>query len=132
MDFSLHIEQQNLMLDKDLETSEQVDEYRKSCENELSELTIERNKFRNDLKVAIRNGDENSIRIARNAISEATERMKILRKEIRICDRIQEQEPKIENKINEMMNEEERKEMSTDERFRRCSRTNREDDVTRR
>jgi len=124
------IEQQNLMLDKDLETSEQVDEYKKSCEQELSELTVERNKFRNELKVAIRNGDEHNIRIARNAVSDATERMKILRKEIRICGRIQEQEPKIENKINEIMNDEERKEMSTDERFRRCSGTNRENNIT--
>ena len=37
----------------------------------------------------------------------------------------------IENKINDMMNEKERKEMSTDERFRRCGRTNREDDTAR-
>lgn len=125
------IEQQNLMIDKDLETLEQVAEYKNASEKELSELAIERNMYRNELKVAIRNGDENKIRIARNAISEATERMKILRKEIRICDRIQEQEPKFENKINEIMNNEERKEMTTDERFRRCSRTNREDDVTR-
>ena len=65
-------------------------------------------------------------------ISNLTMKMRALRKDIRICDRIQEQEPKIENKINEIMNDKERKEMSTDERFRRRSGTNREDDIARR
>ena len=41
-------------------------------------------------------------------------------------------DPEIKNKINKIMNDKERKERSTDEYFRRRSRTNREDDITRR
>jgi hypothetical protein len=84
------------------------------------------------LKVAIRNNDEKEITEIKNAISTLSERMKILRQDIRICDRIQDTEPKIEEKINKIMNDKERKEMSTDERFRRRSGTNREDDIARR
>ena len=82
------------------------------------------------VKVAERKGDEKEVAKIKDEIALLTERMKILRKDIRICDRIQEQEPKIENKINEIMNDKERKEMSADERFRRRSGTNREDDIT--
>ena len=82
------------------------------------------------LKVAVRSNDEKEIAEIKNSISVLSQRMNTLRKDIRICDRIQNDEPKIENKINEIMNDKERKEMSTDERFRRRSRTNREDDTT--
>lgn len=82
------------------------------------------------LKAAARKGDEKEVAELKDHISTLTERLKILRKDIRICDRIQDEEPKIENKINTIMNDNEQKEMSTDERFRRRSRTNREDDIT--
>lgn len=126
------IEQQNLLCDNDIETPEQLSEYKTSCENELRECDEARNRLRKMLKSAVRKGDEKETTELKDHISTLTERMKILRKDIRICDRIQEQEPKIENKINEIINDKERKEMSTDERFRRRSGTNRENDITRR
>lgn len=126
------IEQQNLLCGNDIETAEQLVEYKSSCERELQECVEGRNRLRNMLKVAVRHNDINEIVEIKDAISTLTERMKILRKDIRVCDRIQNTEPQIENKINEIMNEKERKEMSIDERFGRCSRTNREDDTTRR
>ena len=79
------------------------------------------------LRVAIRKGDENEIQEIKNSISDLTERMIILRKQIHICRRIEDSEPKIEDKINEIMNDKERKEMTTDERFRRRSRTDGQD-----
>lgn len=124
------IEQQNLLCDNDIETPEQLLEYKTSCENELNECDEARNRLRKMLKAAVRKGDEKEVSKLKDHISTLTERMKILRKDIRICDRIQEEEPKIENKINEIMNDKERKEMSTDERFRRRSGTNRENDIT--
>ncbi len=126
------IEQQNLLCGNNIETSEQLTEYKSSCESELKECDDGRKALRNKLKVAIRNSDEKEIAEIKNAISTLSERMKILRKDIRICDRIQNTEPKIEEKINKIMNDKERKEMSVDERFRRCSRTNSENDITRR
>ena len=124
------IEQQNLLCGNDIETPEQLVEYKDSCKSELQECDEARERYRKMLKVAARKGDETEVTKIKDEISLLTERMKILRKDIRICDRIQEQEPKIENKINEIINDKERKEMSTDERFRRRSGTNREDDIT--
>ena len=126
------IEQQNLLCDNDIETSEQLEEFKSSCKSQLQECDEARNRLWKMLKAAIRSGDEKEISELRDHISTLTEKMKYLRKDIRICDRIQEQEPKIENKINEIVNDKERKEMSTDERFRRRSGTNREDDIARR
>lgn len=125
------IEQQNLLCDNDIETPEQLNEYRASCESELKECADARNRLYKMVKAASRKNDAKEAAELRDAVSTLTERMKILRKELRICDRIQEDEPKIENKINDILNDKERKEMSTDERFRRCGRTNREDDTAR-
>ena len=124
------IEQQNLLCDKDIETPEQLEEYKDSCKSELQECYEARNRLRKMLKAAERAGDEKEVTELKEHISNLTMKMRALRKDIRICDRIQEQEPKIENKINEIINDKERKEMSTDERFRRRSGTNREDDIT--
>lgn len=126
------IEQQNLLCDNDIETPEQLEKYKASCESELKECEEARNRLYKMVKAAARKNDTKEVAELRDAVSTITERMKILRKELRICDRIQEDESKIENKINDIMNDKERKEMSTDERFRRCGRTNREDDTARR
>ena len=126
------IEQQNLLCDNDIETPEQLEKYKASCESELKECEEARSRLYKMVKTAARINDAKEVAELRDAVSTLTERMKILRKELRICDRIQEDEPRIENKINDIMNEKERKEMSTDERFRRCGRTNREDDTARR
>lgn len=121
------IEQQNLLCDNDIETPEQLADYKLSCNNELSECDEARKRLRNMLRVAIRKGDEKEIQEIQESISDLTERMKILRKQIHICIRIEDNEPKIEDKINEIMNDKERKEMTTDERFRRRSRTDGQD-----
>ena len=84
------------------------------------------------LKAAIRNDDPQRIAEIKSEISLLTERAKILRKDIRVCERIETTVPEIENKINTIMNDKQRKEMTVDERFGRCSRTNREDVTTRR
>ena len=126
------IEQQNLLCDNNIDTSEQLSEYRQSCEKELQECDEGRKRLRNMLKVAVRSNDEKEIAEIKNSISVLSQRMNTLRKDIHICDRIQNDEPKIENKINKIMNDKERRELSTDERFRRCGRTNSKDDITRR
>ena len=124
------IEQQNLLCHNDIETPEQLEEYKTSCKSQIQECDEARNRLRKMLKAAERAGDEKEVAELKEHISNLTMKMRALRKDIRICDRIHEQEPKIENKINEIINDKERKEMSTDERFRRRSRTNREDDIT--
>ena len=99
------IEQQNLLCDNDIETPEQLEKYKDSCESELQECDEARERYRKMVKAAGRKGDETEVAKIKDEISLLTERMKILRKDIRICDRIQQQEPKIENKMNEIMND---------------------------
>ena len=119
------IEQQNLLCDNNIETPEQLAEYKSSCINELSECNEARKIFRSRLKTAENNNDEKKNAELKDSISILTERMKIQRKNILICQRIEANEPKIEDKINQIMNDKEQKEMNKDERFRGRSRTNR-------
>jgi len=124
------IEQQNLVCGNNIETAEQLSEFKEGCKSQLKEIEEARNRLRNMLKVAIRADDQKEIAEIKDAISNLTERAKILRKDIRVCERIETTEPEIENKINTIMNDKQRKEMTVDERFGRCSRTNREDVTT--
>ena len=126
------IEQQNLVCGNNIETAEQLSEFKEGRKSELKEVEEARQRLRNMLKVAIRADDKKEIAEIKDAISNLTERAKILRKDIRVCERIETTEPEIENKINTIMNNKQRKEMTVDERFGRCSRTNREDVTTRR
>ncbi len=119
------IEQQNLLCKNDIETPEQLDKYRASCESEIQECNEARNRLRKMAKAAERLGNKKEVAELKDAISNLTERMKVLRKDIRTCDRIYLEEPEIKNKINKILNDKERKERSTDEYFRRRSRTNR-------
>lgn len=126
------IEQQNLLCDNDIETAEQLSEFKGKCKSELNDVEEARQRLRNMLKVAVRNDDTQEITKIKDAISNLTEKAKSLRKNIRVCEKIETTEPEIENKINTIMNDKQRKEMTVDERFGRCSRTNREDDTARR
>jgi hypothetical protein len=121
------IEQQNLVCGNNIETAEQLSEFKESRKSELKEVEEARQRLRNKLKTAVRAGDEKEIAEIKDAISVLTERAKIVRKDIRICERIENTQPEIENKINTIMNDKERKEMTADERFRRRSGTSRED-----
>lgn len=112
------IEQQNLLCDNDIDTPEQLTAYKEKCKDEITELTEARNKLRSMLKTAQRHGNEKEITELKDDISILSERLKRLRRDIFVCERIEEQEPKIEEKIDKAK-ESNMKEMTKDERFRR-------------
>lgn len=112
------IEQQNLLCDNDIDTPEQLTAYKEKCKDEITELTEARNKLRSMLKTAQRHGNEKEITELKDDISILSERLKRLRRDILVCKRIEEQEPKIEEKIDKAK-ESNMKEMTKDERFRR-------------
>lgn len=112
------IEQQNFLCSNDIDTSEQLCEYKDRCKAEISELTEARNKLRSMLKTAERKGDTNEITELKDDISNLSARLKELRRDILVCGRIKEQQPKIEDKINKA-NESNMKEVKRDEQFRR-------------
>ena len=88
------IEKQNLLCDNDIDTPEQLTAFKESCQSELSEI------------------NEEDIRLL-------SERMGKLRKRIRICDKIEEQKPVIDERIADCRGSINRKEMKRDERIRR-------------
>lgn len=112
------IEQQNLLCGNDIDTPEQLTAYKDKCNSEISELIEARKKLRRLLKSAERKGNENEITELKEDISNLSERLKKLRRDVLVCDRIEEQKPKIDEKINKakQINE---KELMKDERIRR-------------
>lgn len=113
------IEQQNLLCSNDIDTGEQLTSYKEKCKAEISELTEARSKLRSMLKTAERKGDTKETTELKDDISNLSARLKKLRRDILVCDRIEEQQPKIEEKIDKAK-ESNMKEMKRDEQFRRC------------
>lgn len=112
------IEQQNLLCGNDIDTPEQLTAYKDKCSSEISELTEARKKLRRLLKSAERKGNENEITELKEDISNLSERLKKLRRDVLVCDRIEEQKPKIDEKIDKAKQTNE-KELMKDERIRR-------------
>lgn len=96
------IEQQNLLCGNDIETPEQLEAYKQGCKDELAELNEARNILRSKLKTAQNHGDENEIRELKGHISDLTGRMKILRKNITVCERIEQKKPGIDEKLQDI------------------------------
>ena len=112
------IEQQNLLCGNNIDTPEQLNEYKEKCKAEILELTEARSELRSMLKTAERKGDTNEITELKDDISNLSARLKKLRRDILVCDRIEEQQLKIEEKIDKAK-ESNMKEMRKDEQFRR-------------
>lgn len=106
------------MCGNDIDTPEQLTAYKDKCKSEISELIEARNKLRSLLKSAERKGNESEITELKEDISNLSERLKKLRRDVLVCDRIEEQKPKIDEKIDnaKQINE---KELMKDERIRR-------------
>ncbi len=113
------IEKQNLLCDNDIDTPEQLTAFKESCQSELSEINEARKILRNKLKIAVRGGDEKEIYEIKEDIRLLSERMGKLRKRIRICGKIEEQKPVIDERIADCRGSINRKEMKRDERIRR-------------
>ncbi len=99
------IEQQNLLCGNDIDTAEQLTEYKRGCTNEISELEEARRKLRNKLRVAERNGNGKETAELKEHISNLSERLKKLRRDITVCNRIEKQKPVIDYKLNEINKE---------------------------
>lgn len=128
--FDKRVEEQNLLLDNDLYTDEDILKFKTECQNEINELTEARKKLRNQLKCAVRADDISEQKEIKADISVMSQRIKKLRKNISVCDRLTENEPRIENNlhnIGELTDRQKGKEREDDECIKRRSRPNRED-----
>ena len=134
--FDRWAEEQNLMLDHDLYSDDDIVRYKASRQSELSELETERNDLRNALKRAVRADDTMEQMKLRSWISAITDRMNKLRKEIRICDRLLSDAPHVEEKLHEVKeyadNSKRKEERDSHEHSGRLSGTGRKDVAGRR
>lgn len=116
------IEQQNLLCHYDIETDEQLQAFKQECINEMAEVTDARRVCRNELRCAVRKGDEAEIRRLKGEISLFSERLKILHKDINTCERIEKSELDIESKIGTILEIEQQQKNKTQNRSRGYSR----------
>lgn len=81
-------EEQNLLCDNDVESYEDLEAFINNTEKELQEMNEAREILRNELKKAVRSGDENQQKELRNHISTLTGAMRISRKNLKILNRV--------------------------------------------
>lgn len=113
------IEQQNLLCGNNIDTPEQLADFKQSRKDEIKELEEARNVLRNKLKVADRKGDEEELRRLKEHISNLSARISVLRRDVLVCERIESQKPVIDERIDECKKMNIRKEINHNEQFRR-------------
>lgn len=100
--FDKRVEEQNLMLDNNLFTDSDVEEYKEKTLSEIQAISSARQQYRNELKKAVRAEDETKQRELKSNISDLSKRLGLLRQQVRICDRITNYEPYIEKRLNDI------------------------------
>ena len=110
-----------------IDTVEQLLSYKGSLETEMADLTEQRKElYSKSRKIS---GEEKEAVKAR--LTEITERMKVLRKEVRLCGGIEARNDTLKEKLSTIRADEQEKgkELMTNEHRRRCGGTNREDEL---
>ena len=110
-----------------IDTAEQLLFYKGSLESEMQELTEQRKGLYSQSRKSV--GEEKEAVKAR--LSEITERMKTLRKEVRLCEGIEARSDALKEKLTVIRadeNEQQRKELMKHEHRRRSGRANRKDE----
>ena len=126
--FQKRTEEQNLMLDNDLYTDEDVKRYLGDLQTEIPELLDARQHFRNALKRAVRAEDLPKQQEYKDEIALLTARLRLVRKQMKICERILAEEPAVEQHLRDVQNYTEqikRKEEPPHEHIGRSGRTGR-------
>ena len=93
-------EEQNLLLDNDVESYEDLEALISNTEKELKEMDEARNVFRNKLKCAVRSGDENLQNEIREDIATFTAAMRVARKNIKILNRVKYRAEDVVNRMD--------------------------------
>lgn len=124
--FDKRVEEQNLLLDNNLYTDDDVLDFKEKILKELSELTENRRILRNELKKAVRAEDEDKQRTLKSDISTISNRLELIRKQLKICDRITDNEPRIENRLQQIRDMKERDLYPNPDRLKRNKNKNKD------
>lgn len=126
-----YIFQSELLCRHNIDTAEQLAAFKGSLTEQMSVIEDKRRELKNELKRAMRTGDESSINAVKEKIKDCTDRLKPLREQVKACDEIFERSGVPREKLTELENIL-RKEKSADERISRSSRPDRQDVTERR
>lgn len=111
--------QTTLLSKNHIGTTEELFIYKQSVEDEIKSLTAERTHLRNEIRKV--NISDEQLSAAKNEISEISDRLKGLRKEVKLCDGIAQRSGEIKEHLEQVIAEEEkqnRKEKSRHEHQR--------------
>lgn len=97
--FDKLIEEQNLMLDHKLFSDDDVSKYKTELLSETEYLTDARQTLRNALKRAVRSEDAQKQYELKHNIQRISERLKIVRRDITVCERILSHGQTVEQKL---------------------------------
>lgn len=93
--------QVTLLSDHNIVTDEQLFSYQHSVEEEIKTLLADRTRLRNEIRKV--NVTDETLSKAKNQISEITEKLKLLRKEVKLCKGIAERSGVIEQNLNQVL-----------------------------
>lgn len=99
-------EQVRLLGRENISNAEQLFSFKSKTESEIKSLTADRTHLRNEIRKV--NIDELELSAAKEKISAIGERLKELRKEVRICDAIAERSGIIEERLTKVLADEEK------------------------
>lgn len=100
MKFDQLCEEQNLLLDNNVESYEELEALISNTEKQLKEMDEARNVFRNKLKCAVRSGDESLQKEIREDIANLTAAMRVARKNIKILNRVKYRAEDVVNRMD--------------------------------
>ena len=117
-----------------IETLEDLRACKESLEGQISSLTVERKDLRNQLKRASQQNDGIAADEIKKQIASHTAMLKSHRREIVLCDGIEQRSAQVQENLEQLCREreQERKEQETNDPIRRCGGSSRPIDVGRR
>ncbi len=112
----------------------QLTDYRTNAQEKIAVLIQKRSDLRNQLKRTLRQGDEKAATAIKAEIAAVSAELKGLRKEVSLCDGIEQRSGQVKTNLGLLKQEKEieRKEKTTDEHIRRSGGSGRSYDTKRR
>ena len=107
-------EQTRLLGKHGIQTDEQLFEYKSSVENEIKSLTADRTHLRKKIRTKI---DDAELSQAKEKISQITEKLRKLRKEVKLCDGIAERSGVLKSNLEQVLAEEEKSKGKENRRY---------------
>lgn len=114
-------EQKNFLYDNDIDSSEDLEKFRQTAEDKMNSMLQKRHELRNAKSRIVRAGETDEGEKIKTEISGLTGKLKKIRRDLFLCEKIKNSIPRMKEKISEIKNVDERKEINRDGNFRRRS-----------